>query len=168
MALTIDGTGSRAHRRRWTCQCDCGNLTSVTTNRIKSGETRSCGCLRNEVGGARLDAMDRAANATTHGFSKHPLYPVWINMIQRCENPDSTGYVNYGARGISVCERWHDVKTFCSDLGHIWFPGSEIHRIDRDGDYKPGNVEFIDGAEHRRIHGYERRNSLGQFAASRP
>ena len=30
----------------WVCQCDCGNITTVMNFRLKSGHTRSCGCLR--------------------------------------------------------------------------------------------------------------------------
>lgn len=32
---------------RWECQCDCGRITFVGINKLISGHTRSCGCLRN-------------------------------------------------------------------------------------------------------------------------
>lgn len=30
----------------WECKCDCGNTAFVTSKNLKSGTTRSCGCLR--------------------------------------------------------------------------------------------------------------------------
>lgn len=32
----------------WICQCDCGNITRVITNYLKTGHTKSCGCWRAE------------------------------------------------------------------------------------------------------------------------
>ena len=37
----------------WICKCDCGNETSVNMQLLKSGATRSCGCLQREVIQAR-------------------------------------------------------------------------------------------------------------------
>ena len=39
--------------RRWLCQCDCGTVKSILSGAIKSGDTRSCGCLRNEASAKR-------------------------------------------------------------------------------------------------------------------
>jgi hypothetical protein len=33
-------------------------------------------------------------------------------MIQRCTNPKSKSYENYGGRGIKVCDRWLTFKNF--------------------------------------------------------
>lgn len=33
----------------WVCQCDCGNITTVNGYSLKSGSTKSCGCLASEV-----------------------------------------------------------------------------------------------------------------------
>ena len=40
--------GARPARRMWQCQCDCGNLTEVRANNLRSGNTKSCGCMRNQ------------------------------------------------------------------------------------------------------------------------
>jgi hypothetical protein len=32
-------------RRRWLCECDCGNTTVATTNTLNMGHVKSCGCL---------------------------------------------------------------------------------------------------------------------------
>lgn len=33
----------------WKCKCTCGNYTEVKAGSLKSGITKSCGCLRLEV-----------------------------------------------------------------------------------------------------------------------
>jgi hypothetical protein len=35
-------------RRTWLCQCDCGNQKVVKADELKSGDTKSCGCLNQE------------------------------------------------------------------------------------------------------------------------
>jgi len=45
--LTVIGQAGRYHGEiRWLCRCDCGRLTAVPGSRLRSGETRSCGCLQ--------------------------------------------------------------------------------------------------------------------------
>lgn len=82
------------------------------------------------------------------GISKHPLYRIWAAMKSRCSNPKSTGWKNYGGRGIKVCKRWADsFLSFLEDVGEN--PGYDadnmklsIDRINNDGDYEPGNVRW--------------------------
>lgn len=33
---------------KWSCQCECGNLTLVQTDNLRNGNTKSCGCLQRE------------------------------------------------------------------------------------------------------------------------
>ncbi|MGI4787926.1 MAG: hypothetical protein ACRYFS_03645 [Janthinobacterium lividum] len=33
----------------WLCKCECGNLHKVTSNSLRSGETKSCGCWRVKI-----------------------------------------------------------------------------------------------------------------------
>jgi hypothetical protein len=70
------------------------------------------------------------------------VYWIWSTMIQRCENPSSQGYRIYGARGITVCERWrHSFAAFASDMGPKP-DGTSIERNDPSGGYVPmGNTE---------------------------
>jgi len=36
-------------RKTWLCKCDCGEYVFVAESDLKSGDTRSCGCLRRET-----------------------------------------------------------------------------------------------------------------------
>lgn len=72
------------------------------------------------------------------------LYQVWLNMRNKCTNPNHDRYKWYGARGIKVCERWNDFPTFRDDLGEPPNDGQKytLDRIDTNGDYEPGNVRW--------------------------
>lgn len=81
----------------------------------------------------------------THGFSRDRIYPVWRAMLRRCEDPKSEHYRDYGGRGITVCEDWHDVRVFAAWAYSSGFdPMSEmgectIERRDVNGNYCPEN-----------------------------
>ena len=121
-------------RRAFKLLCGCGNTCVVKLINLRIGKTRSCGCLA-------------YANRRTHGMTGTPTYTVWVSMIGRCENPKNSSYPNYGGRGIKVCERWRTADNFFADMGPRPSSKHEINRIDNDGDYEPGNVEWTkDGA----------------------
>jgi len=72
-------------------------------------------------------------------------------MIQRCGNPNDMSYGYYGGKGIVVCERWRSFENFLADMGERE-EGEVIHRIDNDGNYEPGNCEWMMRSEHTRLH----------------
>lgn len=78
-----------------------------------------------------------------HNLSRHPLYRVWSAMMARCHNPNDRAYKWYGARGISVCERWHDVSKFIEDVSPIHSMGSSMDRFNNDGNYELQNIRFV-------------------------
>lgn len=89
--------------------------------------------------------------------SKHPLFQVWSNMVDRCTNPRCQPWPYYGGRGISVCERWMYFWYFVADMGERPTPKHTLDRFpDNDGNYEPGNCRWATQKEQMR----NRRNTL--------
>jgi hypothetical protein len=83
-----------------------------------------------------------------HWHADHPGYHSWRSMIQRCTNPSRHNFKRYGARGISVCDRWRNsYEDFIADMGPRPSPQHSIDRINNDGDYEPGNCRWATKAE---------------------
>lgn len=131
--VVIEEAPRKGYARFWRCQCDCGQVTVTSQGNLTSGATASCGCKLRE---AQRSAAQHAI--TTHGLSKHPLYPTWRHMMERCYNVNNPGYKNYGGRGIAVCERWHNIAQFIQDMGNRP-PKTTIERLNNDGNYEPQN-----------------------------
>ena len=83
-------------------------------------------------------------------------YQSWMNMRERCNNPNNEKYPIYGARGITVCERWNEFKNFMLDMGRKPDPKFTIEREDVNGNYESKNCKWIS----RKDQGRNRRNSV--------
>lgn len=127
-------------QRKVLARCECGSEKVFFLNHLRRGHAISCGCYHKEM-------------VTTHGLEVHPLYRRWNGIMDRCYNPSSDAYHNYGGRGIKVCDEWiNDAEKFIkwvenesnyysaiSKYGKV-----EIDRIDNNGNYEPSNCHFVD------------------------
>jgi hypothetical protein len=103
---------------------------------LNRGATVSCGCFFSDT---------VSEKSTKHGGSKRsgrtPTYESWASMMTRCEWGNHSSYERYGARGIRVCERWHNYANFLSDMGDRPH-GTSIDRIDNSNGYYKENCRW--------------------------
>lgn len=92
---------------------------------------------------------DRKKFLNKRWIANHPSYINFQSMKARTTNPSHTHYPNYGGRGIKVSPEWQTFARFEREFGYSK-PGPKytIDRIDNDGNYEPGNVQWLTGVEN--------------------
>ena len=112
----------------WFFRCDCGNEKVIKVGNVKSGGTKSCGCLG-------------VGKKIKHGMAGTKIYNIWKSMRQRCFNKNHKQYKDWGGRGIMICKEWLKFENFYRDMGNRP-EGKSLDRINNDGNYCKENCRW--------------------------
>ena len=138
--LTVLGRIQRTRKGfLWLCNCSCGKQASVPTNSLTSGNTQSCGCLRQERNIIALKKRHGETRYKRIDTTQSKVYKAWHRIKQRCYNPKNIRWEHYGGKGIQMCDGWRsNFLAFFANLGDAPSPTHSIDRINNHGHYSCG------------------------------
>lgn len=144
----VTNTRNKRYEKIVEATCDCGGLWSGPLPRLRSGNTKSCGCLQPKVASKSLAMLKM-----THGESTSGAYASHRAMMRRCYEAGVVNYPNYGGKGVTVCDRWKGVENFplfLADMGERP-KGMTLDRYPNNtGNYEPGNCRWATPAQQAR------------------
>ena len=132
----------KRRRIQWLCECECGNKAVVRGDRLRSGNTKSCGCLRGK----------RIKGKFTGRVSGTRLYRIFNAMKNRCYDKNHKSYKEYGGKGIKICDEWlNDYSLFFNwAMNNGYNDTLTIDRIDNDLGYMQTNCRWVSMKEQNR------------------
>jgi len=146
MLTVVEFDRLQNHKTYWKCVCDCGLTVLATGNNLRSGNTKSCGCLRRA--NTALIGKSNAVHGESHD-NRTRLYTIWCGMRQRCANPNREAYKLYGGKGVTICDEWSNYSRFKEwALAHGYQDNLCIDRIDSNSGYYPENCRWITASEN--------------------
>ncbi len=113
-------------------RCSCGTEKLMLDNNVKSGKSKSCGCLQKKAA---------SKNSKTHGLFGTRTHSIWQGIKGRCLVKSNGNYANYGGAGITICDRWLKLENFVEDMG-LAPEGMTIDRIDGCLGYSVDNCRW--------------------------
>lgn len=132
--------GSARGRSLWRAICDCGAEAVASADCLRTGGTRSCGCVRRETARRNGARSDGSANVK-HGGIGTPEYNTWKSMRRRASGKGSPEDRELYL-GVTCCERWASFAHFLSDMGRRPSPVHSIDRINNLLGYEPDNCRW--------------------------
>lgn len=137
----LQETTTNARHAKWLVRCQCGVEKEVAESSLKAGTSRSCGCLQKDLVSKRFATHHRTGTRT---------YRIWLHMVQRCTNPESPRWWDYGGRGIGLDPRWREsFQNFFEDMGECP-AGLSIDRSDNEKGYSRENCRWATAKEQAR------------------
>ncbi len=116
---------------------------------------KKCDQARHERNPERMRNAKRLEYRTIKGS----LRMVYRNIAKRCsgesENPKNKSYTKWGVKNLFGSS--DEFMTYVVDELKADPRGKQIHRIDNDGHYESGNIEFLTPEEHKEKHKKRRR-----------
>ena len=152
----------------WKFKCVCGNECEKVAAVVKKAaqlaqntQTPSCGCMTSEIASATAKKV-----RTTHGLTNHPLYAVHNTIKSRCYNQKTKSYLNYGAKGVTMCDVWlkSPIAFIEWALENGWAQGKEIDKdikVSGNKVYSPETCLVVDKTTNIK-HSHTRNNSFGK------
>ncbi len=156
----------RKNNRFVHCICKCGNECNVALGKLKSGHTQSCGCYQKQRAKEANIKHNFCCSRTDGTTAEYRSYSMAKN---RCNNPKSKDYVNYGGRGVKF--EFNSFEDFIAHVGKKPSKEVSLERIETNGNYTVGNIKWatrIEQANNKRNNvWYEydgERKTLSQWA----
>lgn len=142
--ISVSPNRTKSGKPYFICRCDCGNIKEVELSHLRSGDTRSCGCMQQE---------SRTISNLIHGENRKGkttrIYTIWGGMNARCRDQNN---VLYGGRGIDVCKEWSQSFIAFRDWAvcNGYSDDLSIDRKDNDKGYGPENCRWSTSKEQSR------------------
>lgn len=130
----------------------CGIVFQTRLERLVTGVTKSCGCLRRKLAALK---PHRLIHGQARRGKQSGMFRRWVAMRRRCDSPKDKSYAYYGGRGIQVCERWLVFKNFYRDMGECP-KNMSLDRINNNGNYEPTNCRWADWSTQMKNRGVRR------------
>ncbi len=118
------------NRAAYICRCECGTEKLVNGNEMRRGKSTMC---------YSCSHLKRNNYLGKH-FSDYVEYSTYMSMKSRCYNEKNERYMDWGGRGIKMCDEWkNSFVSFMIDMGEKPSSFHSIERRDNNGNYSPDN-----------------------------